>query len=120
MIGRLWYVLEDNAGFLHLGVYNQNDMHTTNLIYYHVYGDVLGQLAEDIDNLEHGADPLTWDNNEGPDGWNDIYTAYLDGLGATLVADGQCNIITRQGDTHYYHSRMGVAARMEFGQSIDE
>lgn len=57
---RRWEVYEDNAGVLHLVVLGKDEV----LYYNYGYEQVKGILSADIEALESGDDPTSWDGNK--------------------------------------------------------
>lgn len=100
---RKWEVLEDNAGGLHLSVF---DLEKDGVEYIHSGYETEGdQLLEDIELLKSGeADPVNdWEGNaEDPQG---LYDELVNSLEAEIVADND----------GVYYSKMGNSAASIFG-----
>ena len=108
-----WIVLEDNGGTLHLGV-----QHRHRNIFYHAY-DRPGQLREDIDALEKGSDPRTWDGNEGRNAWLEIFHHEYGNMARKEIATGEYS--RGKGYTICDYEAMGAAGQCAFGKpSADE
>ena len=101
-------VLEDNAGGLHLAVF---DLENDGVEYIHSGYETAGdQLLEDIELLKSGeADPVNdWDGNaEDPQG---LYDELMNSRETSIVAD----------DDGVYYSKMGNAAASIFGGAENE
>lgn len=96
-----WEVLEDNAGGLHLAVF---DLENDGVEYIHSGYETEGdQLLEDIELLKSGeADPVNdWDGNaEDPQG---LYDELVNSRETSIVAD----------DDGVYYSKMGNAVKRQ-------
>jgi hypothetical protein len=105
---RKWEVLEDNAGGLHLAVF---DLEKDGVEYIHSGYETAGdQLLEDIKLLKSGeADPVNdWDGNaEDP---QVIYDELVNSRETSIVAD----------DDGVYYSKMGNSAASIFGDGENE
>ena len=96
------YVYEDNAGGLHLVVFNNE---ATPVFYRAGYERYDGFLSADIDALMHGDSPATWESNYV----DDLDFHYLE-WECELIADGD----TDKGMSYYYID-MGRSGLREFG-----
>jgi hypothetical protein len=109
MAKRLSYVvIEDNAGGLHLAIFDNN----TCVWCGSGYERNLDRLREDIDALRNGADPVSEDwESDLPDGYTaqEVYNEITGcDYGWSIIAD----------EVDLYPEHIGVAGRIAFG--IDE
>lgn len=96
-----FYVHEDNAGGLHLLVY---DKYNTPVFYHTGYERNIGFLSVDLDALMNGDSPETWEGNKK----DEIDYIYLGWESDVIVEGDTVNGVT------YDYSLMGNAGLREF------